>query len=977
MFGQSKKQEEKKDNPSEVKKTIFDDDTQEMQNKNESSKTQDICFRAFKFSRKFFTTGINDQITNKFMLSDLLLEDLDKDTYFRSSEKIVKKIKPVLQSMSKIYKDITTFPVFEDAVKDNICKDGILTILQNEIGLGQHMIDIVKSHYTDKNANSSDNDEKANSGDKYILFMQGPVGSYKNRLLQYVYLSLCGEFAKDDYSIKVPVFYIDFSKYESSSKDFDIEKDIETIKGIINSHQVPPLFILDNVRGFEFGNITNKYEKFREQIVCKNCKLIVSRDVDFNRNGYRFLPMQFGVEADYKNKISITSISVNKTKYCKDFINACVAYFKQTGDIGDSKLKSDDIYRCLVEMEETAIDAYQIRLIIDVIINAISEQRNDLDVVTIYSRILASITNKSEIYQTAYEYEYTNKDCINNIPEWCKIIKHRSTLDYCIAQYYVQQLTNIIQNNLQGSYNVPNAIFYKGINRFIVPQVNSMGWGVYEYIEKCYNEYQNNEIIENKTPELSQLFYILGKYDKRDYSERATTLLQTIKNNVNQSQSLTLRKRFLLRTIYVSLIWRGDKTSAFEYFKELIVEEGATLSEAAKINMGFHLVYYDDTNVGFGENSMPDYTTVDVRRCLNTLRKLLTEIGSKSSEAMDLIGVLHLITVCHILKENIKNISEGGKTRFKKYKIKPIDPAGKFLQKCRKLCIKLSDTCKFKQTDIGSFFQKAYENMTDALVAIRKRLLDNYWTDENTKNVKHNVDIYNKYSRLNEIPRTGWITRGIKEGFEQREGGNNYYKKYNVPENVAEHTLNCWLLGYIFLPERDYKQRVLDLLLVHDFAEVEVGDIIKKKTNDIELEQDEMGRFLNDSPLFEDWKNVWGTGYEENDKRPIQVAHDIDKIQAMYQYFSYYAAKVISQKDNNVGKWLKEYGDLRTDIGRGIAKVVVFLNEKFFQNKDLCILFYDKYTEIVNDEQSSKTDNDEQSSKTDNDEESSKTDAGS
>ena len=74
----------------------------------------------------------------------------------------------------------------------------------------------------------------------------------------------------------------------------------------------------------------------------------------------------------------------------------------------------------------------------------------------------------------------------------------------------------------------------------------------------------------------------------------------------------------------------------------------------------------------------------------------------------------------------------------------------------------------------------------------------------------------------------------------------------------------------------------------------------------------------------------------------------------MYQYFSYYAADVIEK--NNVEDWLGEYDNLRTNIGKGIAKKVVFLNNKFSDNDELFCLFYDKYTEIEKNEKSNKTD---------------------
>ena len=946
---------------------------------NKPIEREDIRFRAFAFSRKFFTAGIKEQFKS--------LDELNSNNYLDEIGKLkIEKdgssydINTVLQKMSLIYRDITTFPVSEGVVKNNVqeLQDLKLTILKNENGLGKHVIDIVKSHYLD---------DKAISNDKYILFMQGPVGSYKNRLLQYVYLSLCGKFAENE-SIKVPVFYIDFSKYESGN-DFDIKEDINAIDKILKGNQVSPLFILDNVRGFEFGKIKKIYSDFSTGIIDNkdySCKCIVSRDVEFSRMSSHDLPLPFGKnpmctkeddKAAHKNMINITSISTYNEAKCKSFLTNCIQYFALVGDVVTSEQFNtvELFYQCLMSMEETKIDAYQIKLILGAMLQNSSDQIKSIvkamlqnkskninikDIIgDIYDEIFKCIfndtgkqqikDNSQNVYEMAYGYENNSRYTINNenIAQWCKIIEHRSILDYCIAQYYIQQLTNDINKlNTQRSYNVPNAFFYKGINRFIVSKYKT-NTEIAQYTKDCFNSYIDNDLKKN-TSKLAQLIHIVGKLKCEDSDDNrlATDLLlqikavsRDLKKKMSKSESLD----FLLRTIYVSLIWREVPGADTEYFLTLLEKgQDGDLSVAAKTNIGFHLDYYGDTVVGIGDNQVPNYVKegkIKVEKCLNTLRRFSSEINSKISDnKMDAIGLLHLITFCHIL----------GKIDEKKHKLIQIIKNSGFQKNCIKWCEKCyekySKESSSEWLQIITFFKKEIV------------LLQENWPKcKVNDNDKIKIEKYNKYSRLNEIPRTGWINRGIREGFEQRKGGNNYYKKYNVPENVAEHTLNCWLLGYIFLPENKHKQRVLDLLLVHDFAEVEVGDIIEKTSDDIKGEEAEMGRFLNGSQLFKDWQNVWGTKYNKKDKHNRMVARDIDKIQAMYQYFSYYAVKVISTGEN-VKEWLYEYNNLRTAIGRCIAEKIVFLNNKFSDNDELYCLFYDKYTEIEENRKSNKTD---------------------
>ncbi len=64
--------------------------------------------------------------------------------------------------------------------------------------------------------------------------------------------------------------------------------------------------------------------------------------------------------------------------------------------------------------------------------------------------------------------------------------------------------------------------------------------------------------------------------------------------------------------------------------------------------------------------------------------------------------------------------------------------------------------------------------------------------------------------RLKNVPRTGWTRHPI--GAEEIE-------------SVADHSFGVILLAWLLCPDHLNKTRVLELALVHDLAEVKVGDL--------------------------------------------------------------------------------------------------------------------------------------------------------
>lgn len=71
-------------------------------------------------------------------------------------------------------------------------------------------------------------------------------------------------------------------------------------------------------------------------------------------------------------------------------------------------------------------------------------------------------------------------------------------------------------------------------------------------------------------------------------------------------------------------------------------------------------------------------------------------------------------------------------------------------------------------------------------------------------------EIVEAIGRLKEVPRTGWLDRGIPA---------------EDTESVADHSFGVALLAWLLAPDGLDRGRVVELALLHDLAESVVGDI--------------------------------------------------------------------------------------------------------------------------------------------------------
>lgn len=81
---------------------------------------------------------------------------------------------------------------------------------------------------------------------------------------------------------------------------------------------------------------------------------------------------------------------------------------------------------------------------------------------------------------------------------------------------------------------------------------------------------------------------------------------------------------------------------------------------------------------------------------------------------------------------------------------------------------------------------------------------------------------------LKTTKRAGWTARGPENR-----------------ESVADHSLGAYILGLLYLPEEEprwkgyEKREILDTILIHDFAEAYVGDLLPHQKNQAAREREE------------------------------------------------------------------------------------------------------------------------------------------
>ncbi|MDR5836556.1 HD domain-containing protein [Caballeronia sp. LZ034LL] len=251
--------------------------------------------------------------------------------------------------------------------------------------------------------------------------------------------------------------------------------------------------------------------------------------------------------------------------------------------------------------------------------------------------------------------------------------------------------------------------------------------------------------------------------------------------------------RLLLRTIQISLIQLGHMSVSDDFIMECMASE-----KYDGQNRGFHLEYYGDIPYNIHEKlSNYDDGTSDFSRTFKRLRESLDTQGGQSP--MHDVQLYTLISLAHN----------------------------------RLLSGTLDDARRAEMCEIVRV--KTWRSDNPELEGYRLLVKEHF----EAKDFRPTY-IVEKLFSLKKSPRRGW--NDTKNG-----------RYVPNPETIGSHTFGTMTLAYMLLPETDEarqfslpedysKETILKYLLVHDFAEAWIGDLLPGEKSDL-AQLDEMEAF--------------------------------------------------------------------------------------------------------------------------------------
>lgn len=134
------------------------------------------------------------------------------------------------------------------------------------------------------------------------------------------------------------------------------------------------------------------------------------------------------------------------------------------------------------------------------------------------------------------------------------------------------------------------------------------------------------------------------------------------------------------------------------------------------------------------------------------------------------------------------------------------------------------------------------------------------------------LEFFEHAANLKQIKRRGWIHKiGIKN-----------------PESVADHCYSMSVLAMVLSELENLDSiKVLKMVILHDLAESEVGDITPEQMNQgdkQDLENKAIGKILDLLPtkLSSNYKKIWNEFQQKQSAESVFV-HEIDKLEMILQ----------------------------------------------------------------------------------------------
>ena len=463
---------------------------------------------------------------------------------------------------------------------------------------------------------------------------------------------------------------------------------------------------------------------------------------------------------------------------------------------------------------------------------------------------------------------------------WELINSHSGIRNYLIAYYICEKLRAIGGGAPLKINDELNHVYPFKINKLCTGIINRGGDVAREVlngIEKVLLSAETSHTAK------ANACYLAGRVHLDQFKNKAKSILDQLRERMDK-QNFTFKnsdeeKRFLLltRTMSISLSYLGEFSAQDEYIGNLLRKPNWD-----EFNRGFHLEYYGDSEY---DPSVPLLSMDNLEPCPNTFAQLKKRLKQKKGSPITQIEFYTLVSLAQ--HRHVSGRLDAAK---------------------RSEIIFLIDEIISLHKSVISDQLHEYVIMVKSHLGLEKF---------------SSVEPFHRLYQLKFTRRSGWIERKIADG-----------------ESVTDHTQSAYLIGLYFLPERWIqdkaysKEKILNMLLIHDLSEAITGDLLPEQRNEgvsriessIYKQIGMLGTYPDVAPLHM-IDDLW-TEFEHKRSINSLIAKEIDRLENLIQLIIY--NRKPEYKIPDYATWRDGLiNEIRTELGRKILSQLVEFYDNF------------------------------------------------
>jgi 5'-deoxynucleotidase YfbR-like HD superfamily hydrolase/nucleoside phosphorylase len=712
--------------------------------------------------------------------------------------------------------------------------------------------------------------EVVNSASTYPLQIEGPAGSGASEFLSLFYL-YAYEKAKSDSQYSFPIF-LSLPHYNSIIYDDEHGTLEEQASAKLMSDLKPLIDAISQYPENRYLIIVDGYSelsKFKESLINKLKEIVAS--CQHQKIIGVWMPETKAKKGQPVDLLGNDEKATETLKYAELSLNyerldRLVDDYLQVRKLSEDTGAKEFMLKSLKPEHFSIVDLFTLDLLGDYYLRKTKEVTNLSDLLHDHCAwILRSYGVQPKFIETtmlkaaalAFEWEIEKNDFsaisrerLQSNIGWELLHTHAILRDYLVAEHIVSEIQKIgnIAKHSKGRNHLDRQkkiayVYPHRVNRLCKEIINNRIVTQQEVLNAAKHILQSGEIKLQ-----SHVCYLLGRLEadqlKVSAMEVLKRFLQTQEQKLDGEYGSERKPRLhLVRTIYISLSYLGDTGYQRKYIEKLTYS-----TEWDDLNRGFHLEYYGDIEYLPMAGLLHQDTGAS---CSRTFWMLYRRCESMDTNPL---FEIELYTLLSLSQHRLDLCCKKNKEKF----------PDEFINPLLKLIKKLLEMKRITYPLLKHYAEMVVEALEDNGFSAGK--------------------IIEQLYELKRLKRKGWVIRKIQA---------------DRIESVAEHTFGSMLLAQYFLPERcaeiGYsKDTILRMLLVHDLAEVYIGDLLGNEKNDETREQETdwyehlslQGTYRSASGLRnvgELWKK-FETRADINSK----IAQEMDKLENLVQLYIYH-----------------------------------------------------------------------------------------